>query len=76
MAVHALNALLTPSSCSRLRDPSICNLDIFSPSDYVQALSLVSVTGLTGSIRFNGTKPDRRRKNLDTLSMSLLMRSL
>lgn len=51
-----------PSSCARLKYPSICNLDVFSTSDYVQALSLVSVTGLTGPIQFNQTKPNRRRK--------------
>jgi hypothetical protein len=40
-------------------------LDFFTPDDYVEALSLVSITGLTGSIQFNVTKPDRRRANFD-----------
>lgn len=61
----ALNSLMSPMSCARLKYPSICNLDIFSTSDYVQALSLVSVTGLTGPIQFNQTRPNRRRMKLN-----------
>lgn len=62
----ALNSLMNPTSCAMLKYPSICSLDIFSTSDYVQALSLVSVTGLTGPIQFNQTKPDRRRMTFDS----------
>lgn len=65
VALQALNSLLSPTQCSKLKYPSICNLTEFSTSDYVQALSLVSVTGLTGAIQFNQTKPNRRRANFD-----------
>lgn len=61
----ALDALFNPVRCAKLRQPKICNLRYFTPNDYVTALSLASITGLTGPIQFNVTQPDRRRANFD-----------
>jgi hypothetical protein len=62
---NALDSLFNPTRCARLRAPQICNLEYFTPADYVKSLSLVSLSGLTGSIQFNVTQPDRRRANFD-----------
>lgn len=61
----ALDTLFSPTRCAKLRVPSLCNLTYFTPADYVKALSLASITGLTGPIQYNVTQPDRRRANFD-----------
>lgn len=67
MLYNALDSLFNPSRCLKFNVSGLCNQEYFSPADYVTSLSLVSVTGLTGSIQFNQTQPDRRRSNFDIL---------